>query len=441
MLKQRCNAVPRDTQSSAKDRDLAAPEGDYARLRGPRWGVERDDKMTVLIANDLSELRLENSSKVQLEEWTGPSGIPFPATRKVPRMGTRVEFARQHLSPIEKVASVPASWKIQEPVSESYSPVRRPDLSQRWDPSGAPEGQPFHCSLPDAGSHCAPSSAAAVHNTELRSDCVSVSNTNDLTRLQQSSDPHSKRVRTSQMCQTDDEGEYESLIPLASNRFPGPIVPCRCRRCRQPPPTKFSPSARPQNASADPRNFPETNSSDVQTKTQSVPGTTTAMMTTTAGMDQEHEWVVKRRADGSRYITRRPVRKRLLKERARRVEEERACLTTTTEEDGASMARADYRHGTRDDRRRHAERSRARRRERDTAARDRTGDHGAGKCVGGVDDNEGPDIVHLSRKKMLKCKGKRVLDDFTTLQELLAHGSRDPHQGRGFNHLLSVTTV
>lgn len=425
MLKQRCNAF-REVQYSARDDGdlLAAPEGDYARLRGPRWDV---------VANGLADLRLESSWKMELEEWTGPSGIAFPATRKVPRMGTRVEFARQHQSPTEKIASVPASWRIQEPASGSYSPVRS-DLSQRRDHSGVvPEDQPFHC-LPASGSHRALPSAAAP-----TTDCAS----NDLTRLQQPSAPHSKGVRTSQMCQTDDEGEYESLIPFASNRLPGPIVPCRCRRCTQQPPTKISPSLRPVNPDA--RSPLDTKPDDVQTKTQVVPGTTkTTTTTNSGGVVQEHEWVVKRRADGSRYITRRPVRKRLLKERARRVEEERACLTTTTEEDGGTgMTRTDHRQGTRDDRRRHAERSRARRRERESAAvRDKTGERGPGTCVGGVDDdNEGPDIVQLSRKKMLKCKGKRVLDDFTTLQELLAHGSRDPHQGRGFNHLLSVTTV
>lgn len=425
MLKQRCNAFREVQYSAARDDGdlLAAPEGDYARLRGPRWDV---------VANGLADLRLESSWKMELEEWTGPSGIAFPATRKVPRMGTRVEFGRQHQSPTEKIASVPASWRIQEPASGSYSPVRS-DLSQRRDHSGVvPEDQPFHC-LPASGSHRALPSAAAP-----TTDCAS----NDLTRLQQPSAPHSKGVRTSQMCQTDDEGEYESLIPFASNRLPGPIVPCRCRRCTQQPPTKISPSLRPVNPDA--RSPLDTKPDDVQTKTQVVPGTTKTTTTNSGGVVQEHEWVVKRRADGSRYITRRPVRKRLLKERARRVEEERACLTTTTEEDGGTgMTRTDHRQGTRDDRRRHAERSRARRRERESAAvRDKTGERGPGTCVGGVDDdNEGPDIVQLSRKKMLKCKGKRVLDDFTTLQELLAHGSRDPHQGRGFNHLLSVTTV
>ncbi|PAA76205.1 hypothetical protein BOX15_Mlig021726g2 [Macrostomum lignano] len=46
------------------------------------------------------------------------------------------------------------------------------------------------------------------------------------------------------------------------------------------------------------------------------------------------EWVVKRRADGSRYVTRRPVLSRLLKARAAQVAQERAGLTT--DDDAAS---------------------------------------------------------------------------------------------------------
>jgi ligand of Numb protein X 3/4 len=40
------------------------------------------------------------------------------------------------------------------------------------------------------------------------------------------------------------------------------------------------------------------------------------------------EWKVKRRPDGTRYIARRPVRNRILKNRAIKISEERAGLTT-----------------------------------------------------------------------------------------------------------------
>lgn len=47
-----------------------------------------------------------------------------------------------------------------------------------------------------------------------------------------------------------------------------------------------------------------------------------------ATLDTRMEWKVKRRADGTRYIARRPARNRILKNRAIRISEERAGLTT-----------------------------------------------------------------------------------------------------------------
>lgn len=45
-------------------------------------------------------------------------------------------------------------------------------------------------------------------------------------------------------------------------------------------------------------------------------------------LETRMEWKVKRRPDGTRYIARRPVRNRILKDRAIRIQEERAELTT-----------------------------------------------------------------------------------------------------------------
>ncbi|KAF7260047.1 hypothetical protein EG68_02265 [Paragonimus skrjabini miyazakii] len=73
------------------------------------------------------------------------------------------------------------------------------------------------------------------------------------------------------------------------------------------------------------------------------------------------EWVVKKRSDGSRYITRRPIRNRLLKERAKRVAEERSGLTT--DDDAASEMKTGHRW-TRTERRKQAGKSRADRKKR-----------------------------------------------------------------------------
>jgi hypothetical protein len=49
------------------------------------------------------------------------------------------------------------------------------------------------------------------------------------------------------------------------------------------------------------------------------------------------------------------------------------------------------------------------------------------------------DIVAMSHTKMMQ--GKDVLDDFTTIQEILAHGNTDINGKKRSNPLLSVTTV
>lgn len=77
--------------------------------------------------------------------------------------------------------------------------------------------------------------------------------------------------------------------------------------------------------------------------------------------DVPMEWVVKRRPDGSRYIVRRPrVRRRLLRERARQLDEERRGAGTTTDDNGAASELKLGRYWTRDERRQHIQRRRQR---------------------------------------------------------------------------------
>lgn len=145
------------------------------------------------------------------------------------------------------------------------------------------------------------------------------------------------------------------------------------------------------------------------------------------------EWVVKRRADGSRYITRRPIRNKILKERGRKIAEERCGLTT---DDDAQSEMKVGRYWTREDRKRHLEKARDHKKRKELMIKQR---------METLKENEGegrkePNIVDLSHRKMMRHKGKKVFDDFTTVQEMLAHGSRE-HQGKTYNPLLSVTTV
>ncbi|GFY09759.1 e3 ubiquitin-protein ligase PDZRN3-B [Trichonephila clavipes] len=74
------------------------------------------------------------------------------------------------------------------------------------------------------------------------------------------------------------------------------------------------------------------------------------------------EWKVKRRPDGTRYITRRPIRNKILKERALQIMEERCGLTT--DDDAVSELKIG-KYWSREERKRHLERARERKQRRE----------------------------------------------------------------------------
>ncbi|XP_064605230.1 E3 ubiquitin-protein ligase PDZRN3-like isoform X2 [Liolophura sinensis] len=143
------------------------------------------------------------------------------------------------------------------------------------------------------------------------------------------------------------------------------------------------------------------------------------------------EWVVKRRPDGTRYITRRPVRNKILKERAKKLAEERCGMTT---DDDAMSELKVGRYWSKDDRKKHLEKARDQKRKKEQLIRQRM------ETLKEGDEKTNLNIVELSHRKMMKHKGKKVFDDFMTVQEMLAHGSKVP-SGKTYNPLLSVTTV
>ena len=75
-------------------------------------------------------------------------------------------------------------------------------------------------------------------------------------------------------------------------------------------------------------------------------------------LEATSEWRMKRRADGSRYITRRPTRDRLLRDRAHQISEERAGMTT--DDDTLSELKLG-RYWSKEERRQHVEKARERR--------------------------------------------------------------------------------
>ncbi|XP_038843222.1 PDZ domain-containing protein 4-like, partial [Salvelinus namaycush] len=165
------------------------------------------------------------------------------------------------------------------------------------------------------------------------------------------------------------------------------------------------------------------------------------------------EWKVKIRSDGTRYVAKRPVRDRLLKARAIKIREERSGMTT---DDDAVSEMKQGRYWSKEERKQQLLRAREHRQRREFMMQSRLdylkGDREPpggtmdGKAAGGPPGLQGetgcsPSILALSQKKFMKKRNKRILDNWITIQELLAHGSRSPDGKKVYNSLLSVTTV
>ncbi|KAM6981278.1 E3 ubiquitin-protein ligase PDZRN3-B isoform 2-T2 [Aplochiton taeniatus] len=152
-------------------------------------------------------------------------------------------------------------------------------------------------------------------------------------------------------------------------------------------------------------------------------------------MEPKMEWKVKIRSDGTRYITKRPIRDKLLKERALRIREERSGMTT--DDDAASELKMG-RYWSKEERKQHASRAKEQRQRREFMKQSRMDSL---KEQAGPDDKKEPNIIELSHKKMNKKRNKKIFDNWMTIQELLTHGTKSPDGTRVYNSLLSVTTV
>ncbi len=155
------------------------------------------------------------------------------------------------------------------------------------------------------------------------------------------------------------------------------------------------------------------------------------------------EWKVKIRSDGTRYVAKRPVRDRLLKARAMKIREERSGMTT---DDDAVSEMKMGRYWSKEERKQHLLRAREQRRRREFMMQSRLEymrEHGLdmGKESQSESGQNPNSILELSQKKSSKKRNQRILDNWITIQELLAHGSRSPDGTKVYNPLLSVTTV
>lgn len=157
---------------------------------------------------------------------------------------------------------------------------------------------------------------------------------------------------------------------------------------------------------------------------------------TPSDLEPKMEWKVKIRSDGTRYITKRPIRDKLLRERALRIHEERSG-GMTTDDDALSELKMG-RYWSKEERKQHAVRAKEQRQRREFMKQSRA------DCLkeqATLEDKKEPNIIELSHKKMMKKRNKKIFDNWMTIQELLTHGTKSPDGTRVYNSLLSVTTV
>ncbi|KAM6895840.1 PDZ domain-containing RING finger protein 4 isoform 1-T1 [Xenentodon cancila] len=149
------------------------------------------------------------------------------------------------------------------------------------------------------------------------------------------------------------------------------------------------------------------------------------------------EWKVKVRADGTRYVARRPARDRILRERALRIREERSGGMTTDDDAMSEMKMGRY--WSKEERKQHLARAREQRKRREFMQKSRLDCLKEGPS--GAEGRKEVNILELSHKKMMKKRNKKILDNWMTIQELMSHGARVPDGSKVHNAFLSVTTV
>ncbi|XP_076863301.1 PDZ domain-containing RING finger protein 4 isoform X2 [Brachyhypopomus gauderio] len=155
-------------------------------------------------------------------------------------------------------------------------------------------------------------------------------------------------------------------------------------------------------------------------------------------LEPRMEWKVKVRSDGTRYITKRPVRDRLLRERALKIKEERSGGMTTDDDAMSEMKMGRY--WSKEERKQQLLRAKEQRRRREFMQRCRLESLRESPQSGGEGRKE-VSIIELSQRKMMKKRNKKILDNWMTIQELMTHGAKAAEGSKVHNAFLSVTTV
>ncbi|CDQ69146.1 unnamed protein product [Oncorhynchus mykiss] len=231
------------------------------------------------------------------------------------------------------------------------------------------------------------------------------------------SDGGAGRPKTNGTVEGRGRGHSAENSPYLSRRHSGPRIPQRYQSCMQlRSPCTSEGLERPREGSDSPMSLGSTSSPRM-------------------------EWKVKVRSDGSRYVAKRPVRDRLLKARAMKIREERSGMTT---DDDAVSEMKMGRYWSKEERKQQLLRAREQRRRREFMMQSRLDflreSHGGGQH-GATQGQEPTTILELSHRRSQKKRSRRILDNWITIQELLAHGTRSPDGKKVYNPLLSVTTV
>ncbi|XP_072291371.1 PDZ domain-containing RING finger protein 4-like [Eucyclogobius newberryi] len=150
------------------------------------------------------------------------------------------------------------------------------------------------------------------------------------------------------------------------------------------------------------------------------------------------EWKVKIRSDGTRYITKRPVRDKILRERALKIKEERSGGMTTDDDAMSEMKMGRY--WSKEERKQHLVRAKEQKKRREFMQRSRL-ESLKENPQSSSEARKEVSIIELSQKKMMKKRNKKILDNWMTIQELMTHGTKAPEGAKVNRAFLSVTTV
>ncbi|CAG0881590.1 unnamed protein product [Cyprideis torosa] len=149
--------------------------------------------------------------------------------------------------------------------------------------------------------------------------------------------------------------------------------------------------------------------------------------------DPRAQWKVKIRHDGSRYIVRRPLRNRMLKERASQINEERGGGLTTDDEAQSELKFGRY--WPKDERRRHVEEAKDRRRRQEAIIRSKQQQQQNGYAQDQV-------VPESQRKTSSSVANKSKRNSMPTAQKVLMENGFPARPDSIWDGgLISVTTV